>query len=84
MNKWFVDISIGAVVLGIVGPILFWVDSHHIALQKRQAQVEPSVLEACTDIAAQAQGAYYGTVKERCLVKFDRRYAQARGTMVYK
>jgi hypothetical protein len=77
MNKWLVDISIGAVVLGIVGPILFLVDSQHIALQQRQAQAEPSVLEACTDIAAHAQGAYFGTVKERCLVKFDQRYAQA-------
>ncbi len=78
MGKWFVDISIGVVVLGVLGPILFMLDNQHMALQERQAQAEPSVLAACKDIAAHAQGAYYGTVKDRCLMQFDRQYADAR------
>ncbi len=78
MSKWFVDISIGAVVLGILGPVLFMLDDRRMALMEQQAQAEPSVLAACTDIAAHAQGAFYGTVKERCLMNFDPKYAQAR------
>ena len=78
MHKWFADIFIGVVVFSVLGPIMFMLDKQYMALQERQARADPAVLEACTDIAGLVQGTHYGTVKERCLLRFDRQYAQAR------
>lgn len=78
MQKWLMDICIGGVVMGIVLSILFALDKHNMAVADLQASAQPSVLQACTDIASQARGPYYGAVKEQCLVKFDQRYAAAR------
>lgn len=78
MQKWLVDICIGGVVLGVVLPLLFALDKHNMAVADLQASAQPSVLQACTDIASQARGPYYGAVKEQCLVKFDQQYAAAR------
>jgi hypothetical protein len=77
MNRWIVDIVIGAVVLGVLLPILFILDNKRSTLLEQQARVEPSVLAACKDVASYAQGEY-GTVKDRCLMNFDRQYAAAR------
>lgn len=80
MRNWFDsrDLYIAAAVLAILGPILYYFDSEHVGLAQRQALAEPAVLQACTEIAAQARGPYSGSVKEECLLKFDRQYAQAR------
>jgi hypothetical protein len=78
MGKWLVDVCIGAAVLGVVLPILFALDDHRFALAERHARAEPSILEACTEVAAQARSPFFGAVKELCLKKFDRRYGQAR------
>lgn len=75
------DIYLGAVVLTVVGAAFYALHDHHVALIERQAQAEPAVLQACTEIAAYARGPFFqadGAVKEQCLLKFDRRYAQAR------
>jgi hypothetical protein len=64
--------------MGIVLSVLFAVDRHNMAVADLQALAQPSILQACTDIASQARGPYFGAVKEQCLVKFDQRYAVAR------
>lgn len=77
MRKWMVEFSIGALVLGVVLPILYMLDGKYLALQDHQSRVEPAVLEACMDVASTA-GTRHGTVKDRCLQRFDKEYAQLR------
>lgn len=74
------DVYLGAAVLTLVGAGLFAAHEYHVSEVERQAQAEPAVLQACTEIAAYARGPFFqgeGAVKEQCLLKFDRRYAQA-------
>lgn len=79
-GKWFDfrDIYIVAFVLAVLGPILYVLDREYLNQVERQARAEPAVLQACTEIASQARGPFFSSVKEECLMKFDRSYAQAR------
>lgn len=75
------DVYLGAAVLGVVGFGLYAIHDHHVELVERQSRAQPTVLQACTEIAAHARGPFFqadGAVKEQCLLKFDPQYAQER------